>query len=195
MNSGHSTPLGSFGSSSAPHVTHAEPWAHNYICCDVDHNASTSRPSTPVSRFVSALNINSNNTQRQHQHRSHPSTSSTVQSFFSALPEPACCDEPQCPDTEVECCTDPGCQEGAICEDEGCHFPHNPNAQPGDPDSAESMRELERWACSKEGCHAIQQYVSLRPILPLVPYLSTSAITTIFHPSRTGLPWSPCVST
>ena len=23
------------------------------------------------------------------------------------------------------------------------------------------MKELEEWACSKEGCHAIQQYVSL----------------------------------
>lgn len=153
MNSGHSTPNHS-ANFAPPHLSHAEPWAHNYICCDVDHNASSSRPSTPVTRFSAT-------------HRSHPSTS-TINSFDG--PTAACCDEAHCSDAgAVECCTDPACQEGATCEDEGCRFPHNPIALPGDPDSAESMRELERWACSKEGCHAIQQYVSScsSPMTPL----------------------------
>lgn len=148
MNSGHSTP----NPFHPPHFSHAEPWAHNVICCDTDHNASTSRPSTPITRFTS-------------KHRSHPSTSSSINSFevpVSAQPSTSCCDETHCTDADgLECCTDPACQQTEeICEEEGCRFPHNPNAAPGDPDSAESMRELERWACSKEGCHAIQQYVS-----------------------------------
>lgn len=160
MNSGHSTPNHTI----PPHFSHAEPWAHNVICCDTDHHASTSRPSTPVTRFSS-------------HHRSHPSASTTTS--FDALSGPTtCCDETHCSDGDlVECCTDPACQEGAICEDEGCHFPHNPNAAPGDPDSAESMRELERWACSQEGCHAIQQYVSS---MSLRSYLSSESHTDHF---------------
>ena len=146
MNSGHSTP----NPFHPPHFSHAEPWAHNVICCDTDHNASASRPSTPVTRFASS------------HHRSNLSTS-TINSFDVPVTarSSTCCDDTHCTDPDgLECCTDPACQEGAICEEEGCRFPHNPDAAPGDPDSAESMRELERWACSKEGCHAIQQYVS-----------------------------------
>jgi hypothetical protein len=145
MNSGHSTP----NQFALPHYSHSEPWAHDVICCDTDHNASTSRPSTPITRFAS-------------HHRSQPSTS-TINSFDAPVSAQTstCCDETHCADVDgLECCTDPACQQGAICEDDTCRFPHNPDAAPGDPDSAESMRELERWACSKEGCHAIQQYVS-----------------------------------
>lgn len=142
MNSGYSTP-----NNGLPHLSHAEPWAHSYICCDSDHAASTSRGSTPMTRFTT-------------RHQSHPSIS-TACSFDPA----ACCDETACPDGDhVECCTDPSCNEGQICEDEGCHIPHGGNISSADFSSEEHMRELEEWACSTEGNHAIQQYVS--PLLP-----------------------------
>ena len=143
MNSGHSTP----NHTGLPYLSHAEPWAHNFICCDSEHQASTStsRGSTPLNRFPS-------------RHQSHPSIS-TTQSFNTGT---ACCDETQCSAGDVvECCDDPGCSEGAVCEDEGCHDPHTSQHLGGFDHSAQSMKELEEWACSKEGCHAIQQYVSL----------------------------------
>jgi hypothetical protein len=143
MNSGHSTP----NHTGLPHLSHAEPWAHNFICCDTEHQASTSasRGSTPLNRFPS-------------RHPSHPSVS-TTHPFNAGT---ACCDETQCSAGDVvECCDDPGCSEGAVCEDEGCHDPHTSQHLGGFDHSAQSMKELEEWACSKEGCHAIQQYVSL----------------------------------
>lgn len=143
MNSGHSTP----SHVGLPHLSHAEPWAHNFICCDSEHQASssTSRGSTPLNRFPT-------------RHQSHPSIS-TNHSFNTAT---ACCDETQCSAGDVvECCDDPGCSQGAVCEDEGCHEPHTSQSLGGFDNSAQSMKELEEWACSKEGCHAIQQYVSL----------------------------------
>jgi hypothetical protein len=149
MNSGHSTP----SHSGLPHLSHAEPWAHHFICCDSEHQASTStsRASTPLNRFPS-------------RHQSHPSIS-TTHSFNTGT---ACCDETQCSAGDVvECCNDPGCSEGAVCEDEGCHdihAPHAPQLLGGFDNSAQSIRELEEWACSKEGCHAIQQYVSSRSV-------------------------------
>jgi len=142
MNSGHST-----HNHGLPYLSHAEPWAHDFICCDSEHQASTSssRASTPLNRFPSR------------HHQSHPSISTTHS--FNA--EPACCDENQCSSADVvECCNDPGCSQGAVCEDEGCHDPHPSQHIGGFDNSAQSMRELEEWACSKEGCHAIQQYVS-----------------------------------
>jgi hypothetical protein len=145
MNSGYSTP-----NTGLPHLSHAEPWAHSFICCDSDHAASTSRGSTPVTRFSG-------------QHQSQPSTS-TACSFDPTAA--ACCDEAKCPEGDhVECCTDPACNEGAICEDEGCHVPHGGGLSATDFGSEENMRELEEWACSKEGNHAIQQYVSRPPTL------------------------------
>lgn len=168
MNSGHSTP----SPFPPPHFSHAEPWAHNVICCDTDHNASTSRPSTPITRFTN-------------HHRSHPSTS-TINSFDVPVSAQTstCCDEAHCADVGgLECCTDPSCQPEATCEEQGCRFPHNPDAAPGDPDSAESMRELERWACSKEGCHAIQQYVSSYPItFAWAQPLGTIPLANLFFP-------------
>jgi len=144
MNSGYSTP-----NNELPHLSHAEPWAHSYICCDSDHAASTSRGSTPITRF-------------SNRHQSHPSTS-TACSFDPA----ACCDEQVCPEGDhVECCTDPSCNEGPVCEDEGCHVPHGGSTSSADFGSEEHMRELEKWACSTEGNHAIQQYVSHIPPFP-----------------------------
>lgn len=142
MNSGHSTP----NHTGLPHLSHAEPWAHNFICCDSEHQASTSTSggSTPLNRFPT-------------RHQSHPSIS-TTHSFTTGT---ACCDETICSSGDVvECCNDPGCSQGAVCEDEGCHEPHTSQHLGGFDHSAQSMKELEEWACSKEGCHAIQQYVS-----------------------------------
>jgi len=143
MNSGHSTP----NHTGLPHLSHAQPWAHNFICCDSEHQASTSTSggSTPLNRFPT-------------RHQSHPSIS-TTHSFSTGT---ACCDETICSSGDVvECCNDPGCSQGAVCEDEGCHDPHLSQHLGGFDHSAQSMKELEEWACSKEGCHAIQQYVSL----------------------------------
>jgi hypothetical protein len=145
MNSGQS----SSSQGSLPHLSHAEPWAHNFICCDTEHQASTSRGSTPMTRFSS-----------RQPSLSRPSTS-TAHSFENNA---ACCDETHCPSGDVvECCEDPSCSQGAVCEDEGCHDSHTTEDFVDGTVSAESMRELEKWACSKEGCHAIQQYVSMFP--------------------------------
>jgi hypothetical protein len=145
MNSGHSTHSGQStpNHGGLPHLSHAEPWAHNYICCDSEHQASTSRGSAPVTRFSS-------------RHQSQPSISSS-----HSYTNTACCDGNQCSsDDVVECCTDPACNQGAVCEDEGCHDPHAAAPLPEGFDSDENMQALEKWAHTKEGSHAIQQYVS-----------------------------------
>ena len=56
-----------------------------------------------------------------------------------------CCEGEECNDKGVECCVDPSCHDvrpGSACSDCG-------------------LEDLEAWACTKEGCQAIQQYVSL----------------------------------
>lgn len=177
MNSGYSTP-----NTGLPHLSHAEPWAHSFICCDSDHAASSSRGSTPVTRFSG-------------RHQSHPSTS-TACSFDPTAA--ACCDPAKCPQGDhVECCTDPACNEGAICEDEGCHVPHGAGLSATDFGSEENMRELEEWACSKEGNHAIQQYVSRYPhsvlhaVTPNLPVYSATGSRLLLCRSSRRLPDCP----
>jgi len=96
-----------------PHLSHSEPWAHAFICCDAEHSASTSVPA--------------------------PNDGMDMY----------CCADDQC-EGGVECCADPKCdgRKEECCEEShaGC--------------SDRGVGELEEWACTKEGCHAIQQYVS-----------------------------------
>lgn len=66
-----------------------------------------------------------------------------------------CCIEPSC--GTVECCTDPSC---AV---DGCDQAHQSidyAKSGGDGLPMGDGDELMRWASSKEGCEAIQQYVS-----------------------------------
>jgi hypothetical protein len=87
------------------------------------------------------------------------------------------CGEPRPPSTaDMGCCDESNCdldqvicnQINAICHHHPC--PDDTSNRPSTSTSgdqiaegeldAEGIKELERWACSKEGCHAIQQYVS-----------------------------------
>jgi len=71
-----------------------------------------------------------------------------------------CCGDEWCDGGEVvECCADPGCDKTGEVAGE--------NGGIGELGSKEE-RELHEWACSKEGCKAIQQYVSAHHIPPLV---------------------------
>lgn len=128
----------------APAMTHDNPWAHPYICCDMDHAASSS---TNVSTTTSPIIFPPLNAQMPSLLPSAmPSTSSTP---LSADPMDMYTCNDTC-NTQVDCCVDPSCDpiptatghvHSKECQDCG-------------------MDELEAWACTKEGCQAIQNYVS-----------------------------------
>ena len=67
------------------------------------------------------------------------------------------CEEDKCVDQQqVECCVDPGCGPTVPCNG---HHGHDNTHQHGNGGDCTGLEELEAWACTKEGCHAIQQYV------------------------------------
>ena len=101
-----------------PHLTHSEPWAHDFICCDAEHSASTSVPASVTAEGMDMY--------------------CCTDDFCDG--EAKRCADPQCKDRKEECCE----ESNRDCSDCG-------------------VGELEKWACTKEGCNAIQQYVSLYP--------------------------------
>lgn len=247
-----------------PHLSHAEPWAHNYICCDVDHAASTSsspRSAPPTLQAHNHTHDCDHDHDRAHAHahdyhhhapghahshslahahvpahaRSqstqlpyqlafahvHAQTQSKSQSQSQSLPQTPivpsqpgsatttpcpldftalCCADEVCAEGKeavLECCEDPHCEETAelICCDAdhgdgdghcgppeacaascGLNDVHGlgfgdlvgstgttPGLNAEETQEERDLKELERWACTKEGCHAIQQYVSVSP--------------------------------
>jgi hypothetical protein len=163
-----------------PHLSHAQPWAHDFICCDSPHHASTShttggfsvgsaRPgsaaSTPATTpFVptptSTPNLMYHPQPHQAHSQAHPHSSHAHRPHSHVGPAPAPslggttdpCD-PTC-DLDAFCCTDAFCDVSCPSEECGDQCCADPSC-PTDGDDA-----LVKWACSKEGCHAIQQYVS-----------------------------------
>jgi hypothetical protein len=71
-----------------------------------------------------------------------------------------CCSDEYCDESEHKdesvCCEDPDCEGDEIVT--CCDEVHEGPVQ-GVKGSEVMDKELQDWACSKEGCHAIQQYV------------------------------------
>ncbi|WRT63946.1 uncharacterized protein IL334_000873 [Kwoniella shivajii] len=161
------TPLGS------PHFAHHDPWAHAVICCDQDHGASSSH-SLNQNQFTSnqqyfpqnprALDPSTSNQfldrSRSQQPQQTVGTGKCNECSAECPLEAYCCGGDYCCDGShgcdhfsEECCADPKCDETDF--DQACHeeHPFHPQGHCGDQD----MKNLEEWADSKEGCHAIQQ--------------------------------------
>lgn len=83
-----------------------------------------------------------------------------------------CCTEEYC-DGGVECCADPKC-EGR--KEECCEEDHHGECQDC------GIGELEKWACSKEDCHAIQEYV--RPSQIVQSDIAYAPLAGMLHPDR-----------
>lgn len=157
------------------YTTHHEQWAHALVCCDLPHEATTS---TSHSTGI----IQHNHTIKHHQ---QPMTHQPESADVSSM-EMYCCADEYCDGTECgeklssDCCNNPDCeaaitgqcisaQGGMVGKvdyplDNGGSLPHIGHHHDNWDDCGhehDEMAELERWACSKEGCHAIQQYVSM----------------------------------
>ncbi|EIW66520.1 hypothetical protein TREMEDRAFT_72363 [Tremella mesenterica DSM 1558] len=139
-----------------PHLTHAHPWAHEFICCDTEHGAS---PSTPNQK--SSLSSLHPSPAVQHpvsnailDHTSSRTSHEDEVNMNEACPmEIYCCNDIYCEaecdgdcTSGLECCTDltPQAECDACAHHEGVK---------------EEMGDLEKWACTAEGCKAIQQYL------------------------------------
>lgn len=167
-------------------TTHHDPWSHPFICCDIDHAASTS---SSLSNSPMALPSVSNTIITT---PILPSGFSSGHNTPSGLSNQPCsmdmfvCQDDTCAEGQVECCADPHCEEPQPDN------LTNPGVQSGAECQDCGMDELEAWACTKEGCHAIQQYVchQLRFILTIswivamlsnviYPHINTIRILTI----------------
>ena len=63
-----------------------------------------------------------------------------------------------CSSTDMQCCDDPKCGSDQQCDE--CDSHRDRSQLPVSKTNEDpSMVDLEKWACSKEGCQAIQQYV------------------------------------
>lgn len=167
-----------FGSNRAasPARTHDDPWAHPFICCDVDHAASTSTgPSTTASPMV--LPTPPNAALPSVLLPSVMSSGSTPKGISPACPmDMYVCEENTCVDQHSTCCVDPSCGTTEPCSGSShTHTQENSGECTG-------LEELEAWACTKEGCHAIQQYVcgsspatSIRTVSPYVQHSNKTA--------------------
>lgn len=157
------------GEAQPPHRSHADPWAHEFICCDKSHAASTSHPTSTQSLFgdvngTSPItgNFPFANSLTFPNPALPPTSTSPMPNTMNqksnkgshGCDDDACCTEPTC--GPVECCTDPSCAA------EGCDdaHQHHQRAGGGANRGASTDEELIKWACSDEGCEAIQQFVS-----------------------------------
>lgn len=141
-----------------PHRSHSDPWAMDFICCDTPHSASTS--SHGIKSPITFTN------QQAISNVTSPTTAPHIPKV-GCIDGEECCTEPNC--GPVECCTD------TTCPEERCDESHGPTPNldgmgqnlhvAGLSASEEEGDALMEWACSKEGCDAIQQYVRLRNIL------------------------------
>ena len=149
---GHTHGQGNNGSL-APALTHDDPWGNPFICCDMDHAASTSAgPSTTASPMVLPTPpIGNTGSSGTFQASLLPSAMSSMPGSASTTPQLDlfACEDQDCKD-QVECCADPTC----VPPTNGCNHTSGTECQDC------GLEELEAWACTKEGCHAIQQYVS-----------------------------------
>ncbi|RSH94820.1 zinc-finger protein [Saitozyma podzolica] len=145
-----------------PHLSHAQPWAHDFICCDSPHHASTShsgfsvssaRPgstaSTPATTpFVPTPTPTPSLMYPPQPAQAHQTSLPSHHSHAASLPSTT-----DLCDLDAFCCTDALCDVSCPsdeCGDQCC-------ADPSCPTDGEDA--LVKWACSKEGCHAIQQYL------------------------------------
>nr|XP_019014737.1 uncharacterized protein I206_00823 [Kwoniella pini CBS 10737]OCF53518.1 hypothetical protein I206_00823 [Kwoniella pini CBS 10737] len=171
------TPIGS------PHFARNDPWAHALICCDHDHDASSSKHnafnqvafhqqlqsnlstgSTPIQQEV--YGQIPPNTYPSAQSIDQPQTGRCAELRADCALEAYCCGGDYCCDEAHGCdksnntdyCANPACEETMK---EPCHeeHPFHPQGLCGDVDYShdQDMKSLEAWADTKEGCHAIQQ--------------------------------------
>lgn len=121
-----------------PHMSHTDPWAHGWICCDEDHSASTSTSTIPTATVLDQ-----------------------DQDAIAVSMEAFCCTDDYCHEGSCDVPQGQSQGEGSGCCD-GKVGAGSGTVTPlclGDGSSCD-LGELERWACSKEGCQAIQEYVS-----------------------------------
>ena len=171
-----------------PALTHDHPWAHEFICCDLYHEASSSlsssssttntangliRPNTcsdpnchgstvrcedPNCRVASVATCSDPECDAEAQSCSNPQCSQMTRA----------CSDPQCDAGGMQTCSDPTCTSvpGTICSDPQCHLSREECCGDGTACLVNgecqgcSNEELAAWACSTEGAKAIQEYVS-----------------------------------
>lgn len=125
----------------APVMNRDSPWAHQFVCCDMDHAASSSTnvsvSNSPMG-YPSMSQMSSLNPTAMTSSASTPITTDPMEMYT--------CNDSCAP--QVECCVDPSCDPAVAAHSHSkeCHDC--------------GMDELEAWACTKEGCQAIQNYVS-----------------------------------
>ncbi|ORY29776.1 hypothetical protein BCR39DRAFT_530976 [Naematelia encephala] len=133
-----------------PHVSHSDPWGHGWICCDAEHAASTSLPHSSTVPLPRQGSISTSGGSCENCPHSHL-TSCPMEAF--------CCQDEDCPDIQgdqaVECCTDPACVDVDVSGQVKMSADVDVSGHGGMTD----MAELEKWAASKEGSEAIQQYL------------------------------------
>lgn len=174
---------------SSPHRSHTDPWAMDYICCDQLHAASSSMPSSSStqnasiprgslssnqSTLNSPIDMINQNAQSSIFPDSLVNSRRTSQAGRTCPSGEGCCAETAC--GPGECCTNPRCdQDGTVAaqvQNQRKALPQ-PDGKAGEADQGD---ELFKWACSKEGCAAIQHYVSV--------HLSTSSLVEVFEADR-----------
>lgn len=163
--SGQQRQLQSQDQQAQPHHSHSDPWALDFICCDAPHAASSSRPQsnhgTPVSGFSGGSHgyVNSNSRITSPINQAFP-PNQPFGGTGDRRAEGECCADPSC--GIGECCNDPTCIRVGCDENSGGGI--SSQIQMGTRVSGtrdgEPGEDLLRWACSKEGCDAIQQFVS-----------------------------------
>lgn len=137
----------------------ASAWSHHAgVCCDDPHaaSASSSSPkrgsisghSTPAI-ITPTSSVPTVGCEECHSHQPCPEGEFCHKDMH--------CDSPSCEGAEVECCEDPACDQVV----DTCQDCDHPLAKAGESQE-EADKALTEWMCSKEGCEAIEQYVSQR---------------------------------